>query len=493
VSQNPHKEAMPAPGIPAKNYFSAPMAKQKKERKVLPDITITDISSEGMGIARVEGKVIFVEKAMPGDVVDVEVHKSKKSWAEGVISTLKKASDLRVKPECQHFGVCGGCKWQHIPYAQQLGFKKKIVADAFERIGKVSFPELPEVLGCENNFFYRNKLEFAFTDRKWLTEEEIKSGQSFEQRNALGFHVPGSFSGVIDVEKCWLQPDPSNEIRLAVKQFALDNGYTFFNLKEQHGLLRNLMVRITAIGEILVLVSFFENDTEKIEALLNFIADRFPQITSLQFVVNSKRNDTIYDQELKTFKGKDHILEQLGDYKFKVGAKSFFQTNSNQAKVLYDITKEFAGLKKEDVVYDLYTGVGSIALYVSGECKRVVGVEQIEAAIADAKENAKLNGVENCSFYAGDVRMVLNPDFIATNGKPDVVITDPPRAGMHEDVVKTLLQLAAPKIVYVSCNPATQARDLQLLSEKYEVKRVQPVDMFPHTTHIENVAELHLK
>ncbi len=459
----------------------------------MENVVITDMSSEGMGIARIDGKVIFAEKAVPGDVVDVEVHKSKKSFSEGVIAALKTPSPLRIPAACQHFGVCGGCKWQHIGYGEQLKFKKKIVQDAFERIGKIDYIAVPDVLGCENNFFYRNKLEFAFTDRRWLTVDEINSGQEFEHRNALGFHVPGSFSGVIDIEKCWLQADPSNQIRLAVKDFALKNNYPFFDLKGQKGLLRNLMVRTTSIGEILVLVSFYENDAEKIEALMNYLSETFPQITSLQYVHNPKRNDTIYDLEPVVYKGKDHIIEQLGDYKFKIGTKSFFQTNSVQAKVLYDVTKEFAALKPDDVVYDLYTGVGSIALYVSGGCKKVVGIEQIEPAIADAKINAQLNNVNNCSFYAGDVRMVFNPEFIATNGRPDVVITDPPRAGMHEDVVKTLLELAAPKIVYVSCNAATQARDLQLLSEKYEVTRVQPVDMFPHTTHIENVALLVLR
>ncbi len=463
-----------------------------KPRKILLDVAITDMSSEGMGIARIEGKVIFAEKAVPGDVIDVEVRKSKKSFSEGVITALKTASPLRIKAVCQHFGVCGGCKWQHISYAEQLKFKKKIVADAFERIGKINFPEMPDVLGCENNFFYRNKMEFAFTDRRWLTETEIKSGATYEHRNALGFHVPGSFSGVIDIEKCWLQAEPSNHIRIAVKEFALKNGYSFFNLKDQSGLLRNLMIRTTSTGEILVLIAFYENDEEKVETLLKFVSETFPQITSLQYIINSKRNDTIYDLEPKVYKGRDHIIEQLGSYRFKIGTKSFFQTNSVQAKVLYDITKEFAALKSDDIVYDLYTGVGSIALYVSDSCKRVVGIELIEAAISDAKENALLNSVTNCTFYAGDMRMVLVSEFIIANGKPNVVITDPPRAGMHEDVVKTLLQLEAPKIVYVSCNPATQARDLQLLSEKYEVVRVQPVDMFPHTTHIENVVELRL-
>jgi 23S rRNA (uracil1939-C5)-methyltransferase len=465
----------------------------ERERKILKNLTITEMSSEGKGIAKVEGKVIFAAFGVPGDVVDVEVKKSKKSFAEGVIADLKSASSLRVKAACSHFGVCGGCKWQHISYADQLTFKKKIVADAFERIGKIDFPSLPDVIGCEESYYYRNKLEFAFTDRRWLTQDEINSQQEFEHRNALGFHVPGSFSGVIDIQKCYLQADPSNQIRTAVKEFALKNGYTFFDLKNQKGLLRNLMIRITAIGEILVLVSFYENDEAKIEALLQFISNEFPSVTSLQYVINGKRNDTIYDLQTKVYKGKDHIIEQLGKYKFKIGTKSFFQTNSVQAKKLYDFTKEFAALKSDDVVYDLFTGVGSIAIYLSDACKHVTGIEQIADAIEDAKSNAQLNGVINCSFFAGDVRMVLKDDFISANGKPDVVITDPPRAGMHEDIVKTLLQLESPTIVYVSCNPATQARDLQLLSEKYDVTRVQPVDMFPHTTHIENVVKLRLK
>lgn len=463
---------------------------KERVKKIINDIPITDISSEGMGIARVDGKVIFTEKAVPGDVVDIEIRKSRKNFSEGVIARLKQDSPFRVAPACTHFGVCGGCKWQHITYEQQLLFKKKIVEDAFTRIGKIESVPIPDVLGCEDSFFYRNKLEFAFTDRRWLTEEEIASGENFGNRHALGFHVPGSFSGVVDIEKCWLQADPSNAIRIAVKKFALKNNYSFFNLKQQAGLLRNLMIRTSTLGEVLVLVSFFENDKEKIEALLRFMADSFPEITSLQYVINPKRNDTIYDLELQMYKGRPYIVEQLGTYRYKVGAKSFFQTNSVQAKALYDIAKDFAGLSPSDVVYDLYTGVGSIAIYISAACKRVVGVEIVPAAIEDAKANAELNDVNNCVFYAGDMRMVLNTDFIEQNGKPDVVITDPPRAGMHEDVIKTLLALQAPKIVYVSCNAATQARDIQLLSEKYEVIKVQPVDMFPHTTHIENVALL---
>ena len=464
-----------------------------KERKVVEDVVIEGMSSEGKGFAKVDGKVIFTQFAVPGDVMDIELRKSRKKFSEAIIAQLKLPSVLRTEPACSHFGVCGGCKWQHIQYAEQLKFKRQIVEDAFTRIGKVSFPVIPEVLGCKDNYYYRNKLEFAFTDRRWLTQQEITSSMEFEHRNGLGFHVPESFSGVLDIEHCYLQADPSNQIRLAVRDFALKHGYTFFDLYNQTGFLRNLLIRTSSTGELLVLISFFANDEDKIKALLDFLMEQFPQITSLQYVINPKRNDTIYDLETKVYHGNAYIIEQLGKYKFKIGPKSFFQTNSVQAKVLYDVTKQFAGLKSSDVVYDLYTGVGSIAIYVSDACKHITGIEQIESAIEDAKENAKLNSVANTSFYAGDVRMVLKDDFIAANGRPDVVITDPPRAGMHEDVVKTLLQLECPKIIYVSCNPATQARDLQLLDEKYEVKRAQPVDMFPHTTHIENVVKLELK
>lgn len=450
------------------------------------------MASDGRGIAKPDGKVLFAELAVPGDIIDFIVNRSKKSYAEGEIAKLKNASPLRQQPECSHFGVCGGCKWQHVQYKEQLKFKQEIVEDAFRKIGKVEFPPIPEVAACNNDFYYRNKLEFAFTDRRWLTEAEIESGKTYPHRNGLGFHVPGSFSGVIDIEKCYLQGGLSNEIREAVRNFALQNNYTFFNLKEQAGLLRNLMIRTSTTGQTLVLLSFFENDGEKIERLLSYVNQTF-SISSLQYVVNPKRNDTIYDLPINVFSGKDHIIETLGAYSFKIGPKSFFQTNPEQAKKLYDITKEFAMLKPADIVYDLYTGVGSIAIYVSDACKQVTGIEQIEDAIRDAKENAALNSVTNCNFYAGDVRMVLKEEFIATNGKPNVVITDPPRAGMHEDVVATLLQLESPAIVYVSCNAATQARDIQLLSEKYSVTRIQPVDMFPHTTHIENVARLELK
>jgi 23S rRNA (uracil1939-C5)-methyltransferase len=466
---------------------------KSREYKVLENIAIESMSSDGRGVARLDGKVMFVDYALPGDVVDVQVRKEKKNFAEGVLLNLKQASSQRISPFCPHFGVCGGCTWQHAAYDEQLKYKHQIVFDAFTRLGKVEIPEVKPVIGSANNTYYRNKLEFTFTDRYWLTDAEVKEGIQIDDRRGLGFHVPGSFSGVLDVKHCYLQPDPSNAIRLAVKKFTAESGYTYFNLKSQEGMMRNLMIRTALTGELLVLVIFHENDEEKINALMAFLAHEFPQITSLQYIINTKRNDTYFDLENVVYKGKTYIIEQLGNYKFKIGAKSFFQTNPTQAKVLYDITKEFAELQPHHNVYDLYTGVGSIALYVSDLCKHVAGIEYVEAAIADAKENALLNNVSNCDFYAGDVRMILQKDFIEKNGKPEVVITDPPRAGMHEDVVKTLFELEAPKIVYVSCNAATQARDVQLLDEKYKVTKIQPVDMFPHTTHIENVVQLVLR
>jgi 23S rRNA (uracil1939-C5)-methyltransferase len=472
--------------------FSYVCAVKKKEQTIVKDVVITAMASKGFGIGKVEGKVLFVQGGVPGDTCDVRLTTDKKKYGEGINVNLSVASEQRTMPSCEHFGTCGGCKWQHIKYEDQLHFKTQIVEDALIRIGKLTIPEVKPIIGCQSPFFYRNKLEFGFTDRRWLQQSEIDSGAEFDRRG-LGFHVPENFLGVLDVKKCWLQADPSNEIRIAIKEYCLANDCSFFNLKTQEGLMRNVMVRTTSLGEVMVLVSFTANEEEKIKGLLDHLVAAFPSITSLQYVINGKRNDTIYDLPTVTYHGKDHIVEQLGEYKFKVNPKSFFQTNSAQAKVLYDVTKDFAGLKDTDVVYDLYTGVGSIAIYVSQLCKNVVGIEQVEAAIVDAKENARLNNISNCSFYAGDVRMVLQQDFIKQYGRPDVVITDPPRAGMHEDVVKTLLELAAPRIVYVSCNPATQARDLELLAAKYDIKKIQPVDMFPQTVHIENVALLELR
>lgn len=462
---------------------------KKKAPKLLENITITDMSSEGKGIARLEGKVHFIKGGVPGDVADILVIKGKSSYADAELDTLHQKSLKRVNPACDYFGTCGGCKWQHIDYAAQLEFKTQIVRDALERIGKINVQNMLPIVGCDEPFFYRNKLEFGFTDRRWLTNEQIASGADFDRRG-VGFHVPENFAGVLDIEKCHLQGGLSNDIRNAVRAYAKEKGLSFFNLRNQEGFLRNLLIRNTSIGETLVLLAVTENNEENIRAIMHFIDQTFPQITSLQYVVNGKRNDTIYDLTPVVWKGKDHIIEKLGGHSFKIGPKSFFQTNTSQAEKLYAITKNMAELNENSNVYDLYTGVGSIAIYVSNGCKKVTGIEQIEEAIADAKENATLNNISNCTFYAGDVRMILNDDFIAQHGKADVIITDPPRAGMHEDVVKTLLESGCPRIIYVSCNPATQARDLQLLSEKYDVTAIQPVDMFPQTTHIENVVRL---
>jgi len=459
---------------------------------IIETVRITGISAEGFGIGKLDnGKVVFVPYTAPGDLVKVQIAKSKKSFCEANLVEVLENSTERENPVCVHFGVCGGCKLQHINYSEQLRIKTQTVRDAFERIGKISTNGMSDIIGCENGYDYRNKLEFTFTNRKWLTNEEIASGETFERR-ALGFHVPGSFSGVLDIEKCWLM-DESNAIRVGIKNFALEHNYSFFNIKEKVGLLRNLLIRKTETGELLTLISFFENDKEKIARLMDFVQSNFPQITSLQYVINPKANDTIYDLEPVVVKGNSFITEMLGEYKFRVAPKSFFQTNSVQAKKLYDVTKDFAELTGNENVFDLYTGVGSIAIYVSQACKQVVGIEQIDAAIEDAKQNAALNNIENVHFYGGDVRLLLNEELLQKHGKPDVIITDPPRAGMHEDVVKTLLEAAVEKIVYVSCNPATQARDLSLLNEKYFVAKIQPVDMFPQTMHIENVVLLKLK
>lgn len=462
------------------------------KQTIIESLQITGISAEGYGIGKLEnGKVVFVPYTAPGDAVKVQITKSKKSFCEGILIEVLEPSTFRQQAVCSHFGLCGGCKLQHIPYTEQLRLKTQTVRDAFERIGKISITGMKEIIGCENTFDYRNKLEFTFTNRKWLTHEQIASDESFERR-ALGFHVPGSFSGVLDIDNCYLMNE-SNAIRLGIKNFAIANDFSFFNIKEKKGLLRNLLIRKSSTNELLVLVSFFENDEPSINKLMRFVEENFPQITSLQYVLNSKANDTIYDLEPVVVKGKPYITDTLGRYKFRIAPKSFFQTNSKQAEKLYDIAKGFASLTGEENVFDLYTGVGSIAIYVSDACRQVVGIEQIDAAIEDAKQNAAINNVTNTHFYCGDVRLLLNEALLQQHGKPDVVITDPPRAGMHNDVVKTLLQAAIKKIVYVSCNPATQARDLQLLSERYSVEKIQPVDMFPQTMHIENVALLRLK
>ena len=441
-------------------------------------------------MARVNGKVIFVEDALPGEIVDIRVIRQKRDHAFAIPVKFHLTLPDRIEPFCGHFSACGGCTWQNIPYEKQLQFKAHFVEEAFTRIGKLAYPAPLPIIGCDITQYYRNKLEFTFSDKKWLSKKEIDSPEHFDNANALGFHAPGHYDKVIDIERCYLQADPSNEIRLAIKRFAVENGMPFFNIREQTGLLRNLIIRTSTLGEILVLLSFFSDDKDAIQRLMEHMAGKYPFINSLNYLVNNTRNDSLADHEIINYSGKPYIEEQLGSLRFKIGAKSFFQTNSRQAKILYDSILNLADFKGDEVVYDLYTGIGSIALYISRFCKKVIGIEQLEEAIADARENAKLNRIENCVFYAGDVKDLLNEDFEKAHTKPDVLIVDPPRSGLHPKVVKTMAQSNIDKIIYVSCNPTTQARDLSILVENYEIKKIQPVDMFPQTFHIENVTLL---
>ena len=466
------------------------LARKKKELPLLEQVEITGVAAEGKALARVDDMVVFVPFVAPGDVVDLQLYRKKHKYAEGRVVKVHSYSPLRVEPFCQHFGVCGGCKWQHLPYEYQLQFKQQQVVDNLTRIGKVELPEISPIKGSAKQRFYRNKLEFTFSNKSWLTFEELQSEQEFDCRNALGFHIPNMFDKVLDIKKCWLQDDISNRIRLSIRAFALEHGYEFFDLREQRGLLRNMIVRTASTGEIMLIVVFYEPDHEKIKALMQHVADCFPEITSLLYIVNQKANDTITDQEVHLFRGRDYILETMEGLQFKVGPKSFYQTNSEQAYELYKVARDFASLTGEELVYDLYTGTGTIANFVSRQARKVIGIEYVPEAIEDAKVNAELNGLENTLFFAGDMKDILTTGFIEQYGRPDVIITDPPRAGMHDDVIKTILFAAPKRIVYVSCNPATQARDLSLLDAHYKVVKVQPVDMFPHTQHVENVVLL---
>lgn len=466
------------------------MARKKKELPLLEQIEITGVAAEGKALARVNDLVVFVPFAAPGDIVDLQVTRKKHSYAEARIVKFHAYSPLRVQPFCEHFGVCGGCKWQHVTYDFQLQFKRQQVEDNLTRIGKIPLPEVLPTKGSAKQRFYRNKLEYSFSNRSWLTYEQLQSAQEFDCRNALGFHIPGMFDKVLDIKKCWLQDDISNRIRLSIRQFAIDHGYPFFDLKEQTGLMRNMIVRTASTGEIMLIVVFFEPDMERIEAMMQHIADEFPEITSLLYIINQKHNDTITDQEVHLYRGRDYIWESMEGLRFKIGPKSFYQTNSEQAYELYKVAREFASLTGDELVYDLYTGTGTIANFVARQSRKVIGIEYVPEAIEDAKENARINGLENTLFYAGDMKDILTEEFIGEHGRPDVIITDPPRAGMHDDVIKTILFAEPRRIVYVSCNPATQARDLSLLDVKYRVERVQPVDMFPHTHHVENVVLL---
>lgn len=463
------------------------MARRNKN-KLFEAVEVIDAGAKGKSIAKSpEGKVIFINNAVPGDIVDVQTTKKRKAWYQGTAVNFHKLSNKRVEPVCQHFGTCGGCKWQFMDYRYQLEYKQREVENNLRRLGDLELPEVNSILGSEEIYFYRNKMEFSFSDSRWLTIDEIQSGQDIENKNALGFHIPGMWDKILDIKKCHLQEDPSNAIRNFVKEFAVKNELDFFNARSQKGLLRTLMIRTSSTGEIMVLVQFFREETQNRELLLNAIAEEFPEITSLQFVINSKANDTIYDQEVICFKGRDHIFEEMEGLKFKINAKSFYQTNSAQAYELYKVTRDFSQLTGDELVFDLYTGTGTIAQFVSKNAGKVIGVEAVPEAIEDARENAKRNGITNTEFYVGDMRKVFNANFIETHGIPDVLITDPPRDGMHKDVVAQIIAILPKRIVYVSCNSATQARDLALLDEHYKISKVQPVDMFPQTHHVENV------
>lgn len=462
------------------------------KEQIIENLEIIDAGAEGKAVGKWEGLTIFVPYVIPGDVVDVKIFKKKKGYAEGYLLKIVKGSPDRVNPMCSHFGLCGGCKWQCMSYEKQLFYKQKQVSDNFRHLGKFDYPPLLPIIPSEKEYYYRNKLEFTFTNRRWLDEVDMKKQESgtIEPRG-LGFHIPGKFDKILDITHCFLQENPSNEIRLTVKEYALGKNLTFYNTRLHEGFLRNLLIRTSSTGEVMVIVVFGENSAE-IEPLLDLLAARFPEITSLQYVVNTKLNDSITDLDIISYRGNPFIMEKMEDLDFKIGPVSFYQTNSEQAYRLYQVARDFAAIAPDDVVYDLYTGIGTIANFVAHKAKKVVGIEYVESAIRDAEENSLINDIRNTHFFAGDMAKVLNSEFIATHGQPDIVITDPPRAGMHTKVIAQLLETAPKRIVYISCNPATQARDITLLAEKYSVTRVQPVDMFPHTQHVENVALLEL-
>ena len=494
---------------------------RKNKKIVLQNVLVEDYAAEGKSLARQDGKVIFIENVVPGDVVDISLRKSKKDWAEGYPIQFHSYSKERVAPFCMHFGVCGGCQWQMLPYAQQLTYKQQQVFDNLTRIGKVALPELMPIMGAEETVFYRNKLEYTFSTKEYTAEKPVVSRRNFTQQNqikeevisendvivsdenitasvteqskVLGFHAKGFFDKVVDIKKCWLQAEPTNEIRNAIREFAIENHLSFYDIRNHQGLLRTMQVRICTTGEVMVNIVFGNNNKQQIQQVLQFVERRFPQITTLLYTINLKMNDSLHDQQPIILTGNGFVIEKMEDFNFKIGPKSFFQTNTQQAENLYRVTREFAELNGTQVVYDLYCGTGSIGIFCSKGAEKIVGVEAIEEAINDAKENALLNEIDHAHFFAGDVVSICTDSFFQENGKPDVVITDPPRAGMHEKLVKKILEIEAPVVVYVSCNPATKARDLKLLDEKYYVTKVQPVDMFPHTHHIENVVQLKLK
>lgn len=469
------------------------MSRKKKELPVIESLEILSVGAEGKAVARHDDLVVFVPYAAPGDVADVKIDKKKHSYAEGHIERMVKPSPLRVEPFCEHFGVCGGCRWQHLPYQEQLKAKQQQVKDALHRIAKVEMPEITPILGSEQTVAYRNKMEYTFSNKKWLTWEQMRSGEEFADRDAAGFHIPGAFDKVLDINRCHLQDDLGNRLRLHVKQYAREHSLSFFDLRAQTGLLRTMMIRIVSTGEVMVVLSFGEDNPGQIKGVLDDLRTSFPEITSLMYVVNTKANDTIADLDIQLHSGRAYIEEEMEGLRFRIGPKSFYQTNSHQAYNLYKVAREYAGLTGEELVYDLYTGTGTIANFVAPQARKVIGIEYVEDAIRDAKLNAEVNRLANTDFYAGDMKDVLTDEFVASHGHPDVMIVDPPRAGMHADVVNVILNAEPSRIVYVSCNPATQARDIALLDVKYRVTAIRPVDMFPHTHHVENVVRLDLR
>ena len=465
------------------------MARKQKQLPLFQEVTITDIAAEGKAIAKIDDLVIFTQYAVPGDVVDLQIFKKKKNYMEGRVIKFHRFSEKRCEPVCEHYSICGGCKWQILPYDEQIKHKQKQVVDNLTRLGKVELPEVSPILGSAKTIFYRNKLEYTFSNKRWLTSEELGNSGDLNL-NGVGFHIPGMFDKVLDINKCWLQDDISNQVRNEIRQYAFDHNLTFFDLRNQEGFLRTLIIRTTSTGELMVVMVFFHEDKPTRVALLNHLIAKFPQINALLYVINEKANDTITDQIIHCFHGSGAIYEEMEGLKFKIGPKSFYQTNSEQAYELYKITRDFAELTGNELVYDLYTGTGTIANFISKRAKQVIGIEYVQEAIEDAKVNSSLNNIDNTLFFAGDMKEILTDQFIEKHGRPDVIITDPPRAGMHQDVINVILNAAPKRIVYVSCNPATQARDLQLLDSKYRVDAVQPVDMFPHTHHVENVVKL---
>lgn len=467
--------------------FAEKNVARKRKKPFYEKVRIEDIGAEGKALARVGDMVIFTKLAIPGDVVDLQVTRKRKKYQDAVITKIHEYSKDRIKAFCGHFGTCGGCKWQHLPYNKQLFYKQKQVADQLTRIGKIDIPAISPILGSEENTFYRNKLEFSFSNKKWLSPEEIASGKDFSNSDSLGFHAPGMFDKIINIDHCWLQPDPSNAIRNFIYRYATKNKLDFFDIREKRGFLRSLIIRTSTLGETMVVLSFFREDKTSRINLLEALRNEFPEITSLLYVINSKGNDTITDQQIERYSGRDYILEEMEGLKFKIGPKSFYQTNSKQAYRMYNIVREFAGYTGNETVYDLYTGTGTIANFMARSSKKVIGIEYVPEAIADAKTNAETNKIDNTLFFAGDIKAVMNNEFVNKHGHPGILITDPPRAGMHNDVLTSLLEILPAKIVYVSCNPATQARDISILDKRYKATKIQPVDMFPHTHHVENV------